>query len=320
MHAPAGTPEIVASFPLSAEKTRRIYGTELHFRLKEFFPNFKFDYSYPEINDTIPPRDPGILMELQTPMGKADLQLLSNRPGRNTIADPNHLGGWLEFYWEVPAELIQALNGQMDEKWAETNRVIIVGDEQQVYYLVKGVLNSEPLEKEKFYSFPERESIGFTMKYLFPDAALLKPIPATDGQELLNPVAQVEVWDQSWENTQYAYLYPGKGRRGGTFSYPESEFFLALESFKDMETKYYKSELSVLEGGEEAVKAHPIKVNEPMFYGGYRFYQSDYDPNNPAYSGIGVSHKPGLPVVYFGFAVLFLGCLLMFYGRGPLGG
>ena len=82
-----------------------------------------------------------------------------------------------------------------------------------------------------------------------------------------------------------------------------------------METKYYRSELSVLDENDEVAKSQSIVVNEPMLYGGYRFYQSDYNPDNPNYSGIGISHEPGLYVIYFGFTVLVIGCLMMFYGK-----
>ncbi|MCB9295587.1 MAG: cytochrome c biogenesis protein ResB [Lewinellaceae bacterium] len=308
-----GTPEIVASMPLKEAKIRHIYGTDVYFRLNEFYPNFTFEYSYPEVNDDVEAKDPGVLLNMKTPFGQADVNLFSNRPGRNTIADENHMGGWLEFYWEAPEELTGALNGRMDEKWAEVNRTILVGKEKQIYYLVEGELSGEPLEAGKFYTFPNREEIGFTMKYLYPDAAYLLSTPTSDGEELLNPVAKVEVWHKGGHSKE-AFLYPG-GRRGGTFQIEGTDYFLALESFKDMETKYYRSELSVLGKDDEVVKSQPVVVNEPMLHRGYRFYQSDYDPDNPNYSGIGISHEPGLYVIYFGFTVLVIGCAMMFYGR-----
>ncbi|MCO6476863.1 MAG: cytochrome c biogenesis protein ResB [Phaeodactylibacter sp.] len=312
-HPATGTPEIVASMPLKEAKIRRIYGTDIYFRLNEFYPNFTFEYTYPEVNDTVEAKDPGVLLNVKTPFGQADVNLFSNRPGRNTIADENHLGGWLEFYWEAPENLTQAINGQPDAKWAEVNRTILVGTEEKIYYWVEGELSSEPLQADKFYDFPLREGIGFTMKHLYPDAAYLLSTPVSDGEELLNPVAKVEVWRKGGPGEE-AYLYPG-GRRGGTFQIEGADYFLALESFRDMETKYYRSELSVLDENDEVVMSQSVVVNEPMLHRGYRFYQSDYDPNNPNYSGIGVSHEPGLYVVYFGFTVLVLGCLMMFYGR-----
>lgn len=309
----SGKPEIIASMALKEGKIRHIYGTDIYFRLNEFYPNFTFEYTYPEVNDTVEAKDPGVLLNLKTPFGQADVNLYSNRPGRNTIADEQHLGGWLEFYWEAPEQLARAISGKPDPKWAEANRTILVGTEKMIYYWVEGELGSEPLKPGQFYSFPNRKEIGFTMKYLYPDAAYLLSTPTSDGEELLNPVAKVEVWRKGG-SSQEAFLYPG-GRRGGVFPIEGAGYFLALESFKDMETKYYRSELSVLGENDEVLKRQSVVVNEPMLYGGYRFYQSDYNPDNPNYSGIGISHEPGLYVIYFGFTALVIGCLLMFYGR-----
>jgi len=309
-------PEIVASLPLKAGKVHRIYGTEVRLRLREFYPNFIFEYKYPDLVEDVAPTDPGALIDLVTPLGNSTLQLLSNRPGRNVLADVNHLGAWLEFYWEAPAELVEALEGDIDPKWAEVNRVLLIGKERRMYTLVDGVLSDQALETEHFYTFPNRKESGFSVQYIYPDAGRLQASPATEGNELLNPVAKVEVWEPDWSNTEEAYLYPGGGSRGGTYLIPDTDYFLALESLKDRETKYYKSELSAVDLDNGSVlKEETVVVNEPMFFGGYRFYQTDYDPNNPKYSGIGISYEPGLYAIYFGFAVLATGCFLLFYQR-----
>ena len=87
------------------------------------------------------------------------------------------------------------------------------------------------------------------------------------------------------------------------------------EQIKDQETKFWRSDLSILDKNGSQLKTQSIKVNEPLLYKGYRFYQTDYDPNNPNYSGIGVSYTPGLSVIYFGFIILVIGIFLLFYVR-----
>ena len=313
--SPVHQPEIVASFPLDLQRSRRIYGTDRYFWLKEFYPNFQFDYTYPDNIDTIDAVDPGVLLTLETGFGKGDLQLLGNRPGRNIFADEQHLGAWLEFSWERPSELQAAIDGQPDAKWAEVDRVLLVGADRKVYYLTDGALSERPLQRGERYTFPKKEGVGFTLRHLFPNAAYLKSVPVSDGDELLNPVARVEVWKKGGLDAQEAFLYPGRSGKSGIHAIPGTEFFLALESFKDQETKYWKSELAVLNERDEVLKTQSIKVNEPMLYSGYRFYQSDYDPENPNYSGIGISHEPGLFVIYLGFVALVLGCGLLFYNR-----
>jgi hypothetical protein len=310
-------PEILASFPLDLMKPRKIYGTDIRFRLTDFYPDFTFEYTYPLIIDTIEARDPGIQLEAKTDFGDAAIQLRGNQPGKNKIADETIVGAWLEFYWELPADLAAGLNRQpVDEKLAEINRVIFAGNERKIYFLIDRKLSAEPLENNKFYPIESKEGAGFTILHLFPDAAYLKATPATKSDELNNPVAMVEIWNKKIPGSKQAYLYPGNAeRRGGNFAIPGTSYFLALESFKDMETKFFKSDLTVLNKNGEAIHRQSVKVNEPMLHGGYRFYQTDYDPKRPTYSGIGVSHEPGLYVIYFGFFVLVAGVAQMFYGR-----
>lgn len=77
---------------------------------------------------------------------------------------------------------------------------------------------------------------------------------------------------------------------------------------KPNDIKNYNSTLTVLEGGKQ-VLTQRIQVNKPLRYRGVDFYQSNYDPDNPNYSGLQVVVDPGLPVVEFGLWLLFLGTL-----------
>jgi hypothetical protein len=311
-------PKIIASYPLAVDKTRRIYGTNVYFKLKEFFPNFEFKYTYPDRTDTIDARNPGVLLNLINKFGENILQLRSDEPGRNKLSDQELLGGWIEFYWELPAELAALTTNPsaMRTKQGEMNRVIMVGKSQLIYFLNKDGATSQPLQKETYYPLTAaRDSSGFTLVHLFPDAAYLQAIPSSAGAELKNPVAHVEVWDKNWTAEQDAYIYPSDGSGGGSFDIDGQPYFLALESFKNMETKFWKSNLSVIDDTGGVLRQQEIEVNGPMNFGGYRFYQSDFDPENPEYSGIGVSREPGLNVIYFGFFVLVAGCFMLFYTR-----
>ena len=276
-------PEILASFPLDLKKIHRIYGTDIRFRLKEFYPDFYFEYTYPSVIDTIEARDPGIQLELKTDFGDAAIQLRTKQAGRDKIADESIVGAWLEFYWDLPAEIAAGLEKQpADENLAKTNRVIFAGSERKIYFLIKGELTVKPLKTNEFYPIESKEGTGFTIFHVFPDGAYLKALPATKSAELLNPVARVEIWDKTWPASKEAYLYPGNVERvGAKFVIPGSPYFLAMESFKDRETKFFKSDLTVLDKNGEAIQQQPIKVNEPLLHNGYRFYQTDYDPSQP---------------------------------------
>ena len=305
-------PEIVASAPLTMNKIRHIYGSDLYFRMVEFYPNFKFAYTYPERTDTIEAKDPGIILEMKTPLGETTLQF-RDRPEENIVADSIHLGASLEFYWEMPAKVAQDL-GAVAAKGA-LPRILLVGASGQVFYLTSEEVREEKLEIGRFYPFPHRDDSGITPTLLYPDVAYLKAFPASKNEELLNPVAKVEVWKKGWDAWREAYLYPSARKRGGVYSIPESNYLLALESMKDRETKYWKSTLSVIGPNGQVERNQVVKVNQPMLYKGYRFYQTDYDPDNPNYSGIGVSHEPGLNIIYFGFFVLVAGCFLLLYRK-----
>ncbi len=75
---------------------------------------------------------------------------------------------------------------------------------------------------------------------------------------------------------------------------------------KPNDIKNYESQLSVLvDGRVEASQL--VRVNEPMSYAGYDFYQSNFDPDNPNYSGIQVVRDPGLPFVTLGLWLLLAG-------------
>ncbi len=307
-------PKIVASLPLEQGKIHRIYGTDRYYRLSEFYPDFEFDYKYPANTDTIAAKDPGILLDLKTPEGDAFVQFRANQSGRNKMADVVKMGAGLEFYWELPEDLAKGLvKSPVPADLAKDNRVIFDGKNEKIYFLINGLFAVKPLKIKQFYPISWNDSIGFSVRYLMPDVAYLQAVPSSKSEELNKPVAKVEVWKAGGPAT-VAYLYPSSnGDDSGVFKVPGNTHFLALESFKDKETKYYKSELSVINNKGEVLKQQSVKVNEPMLYNGYRFYQTDYDPNKPNYSGIGVSHEPGLMVIYLGFYLMVAGVAHMFY-------
>lgn len=70
----------------------------------------------------------------------------------------------------------------------------------------------------------------------------------------------------------------------------------------------YKSTLVVLRDGREVMRK-TIQVNSPMHYGGYHFYQYDYDHEGNSYTVLAVVSDSGLYVVYGGFVILCIGVL-----------
>ncbi len=76
--------------------------------------------------------------------------------------------------------------------------------------------------------------------------------------------------------------------------------------------KDFISKVTVLKGGKE-VKVADIRVNEPLRFDGYTFFQSTYDPEALSWSGLQVVKDPGVPIVYAGFILLIIGLVVIFY-------
>ena len=58
-----------------------------------------------------------------------------------------------------------------------------------------------------------------------------------------------------------------------------------------------------------------IRVNDYFYWAGYRFFQTNADPDFPTYSGIGVVFDPGIPFVLTGMYVIIAGTILAFIVR-----
>ncbi len=62
----------------------------------------------------------------------------------------------------------------------------------------------------------------------------------------------------------------------------------------------YLSTLSVIEDGRK-VLTKVVEVNYPLVFRGFAFFQSDYRPEDPTFSGFQVVRDPGVWIVYTGF-------------------
>jgi hypothetical protein len=83
---------------------------------------------------------------------------------------------------------------------------------------------------------------------------------------------------------------------------------------RNRDAKDYRSVVSIFENGIER-RHQTIEVNHPLKYKGFSFYQANFDPDNPAFSGIQMVKDPGLGFVYTGFIMMSLGVIFIFYIR-----
>jgi ResB-like family len=134
---------------------------------------------------------------------------------------------------------------------------------------------------------------------------------AAPGQEMKNPAAVLEV-KVDGEATQSAPLVvhsqanfvavpPGS---------PSPRGFLAFERRED-EAKSYQSHITAIAAGAEQKAL--VSVNDPFSFKGWTFYQANYDPKNPKYSGLEAVHDPGVNWVFLGFVLIMVGVFYMFY-------
>jgi hypothetical protein len=87
---------------------------------------------------------------------------------------------------------------------------------------------------------------------------------------------------------------------------------------RDKEVKAFRSHVTARKG--DKVERAVVSVNDPFDFGGWTFYQVNYDPNEPNYSGLEGVRDPGVNWVFLGFTLICLGVGYMFYVEPRLRG
>ena len=87
---------------------------------------------------------------------------------------------------------------------------------------------------------------------------------------------------------------------------------------RDKEVKAFRSHVTARRG--DTVERAVVSVNEPFDFGGWTFYQVNYDPQEPNYSGLEAVRDPGVTWVFLGFALICLGVGYLFYVEPRLRG
>ena len=78
--------------------------------------------------------------------------------------------------------------------------------------------------------------------------------------------------------------------------------------------KAFISHIEILEKGK-VVKERAIRVNHPLRYKGFSFYQSTYDSINGEWSGLAVVRDPGTRVIFTSSVMIMLGLIQSIYFR-----
>ncbi len=133
----------------------------------------------------------------------------------------------------------------------------------------------------------------------------------TRSEEWRNPAVLLELKEDG--HAREALL---SAREGGALRLARGGA-LVFERRED-EVKAFRSEVTALAGG--ASQKAVVTVNDPFTFGGWTFYQANYDPKDPSYSGFEAVKDPGVPWVFLGFALICLGVAWMFYVEPRLRG
>ncbi len=178
------------------------------------------------------------------------------------------------------------------------------GENVLLYYLDKKKVEEKKWELDKIYNVGDSGYQIKLTKYFQSFGFREEVVQRSDTPN--NPAIFVETSGPSGMVSEWLFA---KEKRA--WWYDDENLALLYQEEREM-IKDFKSKLSVLVDGE-VVKTKVIEVNDPLSYGGLDFYQANYDPNNPKFSGIQISSHPGIPIVYSGFIILCIGIVFIFY-------
>ncbi len=141
---------------------------------------------------------------------------------------------------------------------------------------------------------------SFRIVKLWPDAGN----PASASKELTNPAVVLEV------------TVGGEPRETGPmlaqrFDHVRTRQGALVFERREDEVKAFQSYVTA-SAGSTATQA-VVSVNDPFTYRGWTFYQVNYDPKDPSYSGLEAVRDPGVNWVFLGFALICAGVFYMFY-------
>ncbi len=160
--------------------------------------------------------------------------------------------------------------------------------------------------KEGFNYSLEGTNYSFQVLRYLPDFYLDSDKQARTRTDIPNnPALLVKVSDTRIESNQWLFSqFPD-------FSHNGSENLKLIYKWLGS-VKSYKSRIGIIEAGKTVLEAQ-IEVNRPFKYKGYTFYQSSYNPQELNWTGLQVVSDPGIPLVYFGFVLLNIGMVFVFY-------
>ncbi len=266
--------------------TYELPGHAFRFKVTQFFNDFVIDLDTRQpTNRSDKPVNPAIQVVFLDEAGN---------PGEQ---------GWLfakfgSFHGEKSGSPLSMMKyTYVEGRKAGSGDLVVVGEKKEVWTLSDGQVQSrDPLDLS---GTRELAGTGLAATDLF-ERARLETRDQSRSDAPLNPVAQISV-----DGSDPVLLGAGKAVR-------LSETLAVVLSEQEENIKDFLSTLSVIDGGK-TVLTKTIEVNDPLTYGGYSFYQSNYDPNRPGWTGLQVVRDPGMNLVYAGLIVLLAGVTVVIF-------
>lgn len=81
----------------------------------------------------------------------------------------------------------------------------------------------------------------------------------------------------------------------------------SIEQYPDGQIKDYISEIMVIADSGQHFGPYEVEVNKPLYFGGYHFYQHDFDHERGEFTVLTVVSDDGLWLVYAGYFMLLSG-------------
>ncbi|MDP3790933.1 MAG: cytochrome c biogenesis protein ResB [Candidatus Omnitrophota bacterium] len=152
---------------------------------------------------------------------------------------------------------------------------------------------------------------GYKIKILryIPDFAIdtVTKVAASRSAKANNPAIQVQLNDKAgqvstfWVFARFPDMHQKMDQR-----------FKFTYHWIGRRPKDFISKVTILKAGKEII-TKDIRVNEPLRFGGYTFFQFSYDAEDLKWSVLQVVKDPGVGVVYAGFIMLIAGLIIIFY-------
>lgn len=180
-------------------------------------------------------------------------------------------------------------------------------------YFKLGVKVEDRGFRKKFEAVPGREyRVGetgytFTVKDYFPEFAVDE-----EGQKVnlsdkaLNPAVLVEIRSPAGTEQRWVFAFHPDLQMGDDGN-------IRVVFLEEPSIREFRSRLRFSEGARMVERS--VKVNSPVEFAGYTFYQSGYDPQRPEWTSLEVVRDPGTPIVFAGFALLNVGIAVLYLRR-----